>query len=132
MHSCTFRGPLFLPASPGSLVNAKHSGKEECKKKKKMSLHKVQIKFCCVASFLFLPPPLPSDVFITKPNVCLESAKSSQERENPLSKMLKSHLRIRFLLPSVHPGSGAYEPHVPSVRPAFYSCWQCAVFTVDC
>lgn len=97
-----------------------------------MSLHKVQIKLCCVASFLFLPPPFPSDVFITKPNVCLQSAKISQEREIPSSKMLKSHLRIRFLLPSVHPGSGAYETFAPSVWPAFHSCWQCAVFTADC
>lgn len=60
-----------------------------------MSPHKVQIKFCCVASFF--PPPFPSDVFITKPNVCLESAKRSQERESLKQNV---HIRVKFPLPS--------------------------------
>lgn len=81
-------GPFSAHFPLGSLANLKHSGNEICKQKKdKMSPHMVEIIFCCVASFppfFFLPPPpFPSDVFIAKPNVCLDATKNSQERENP-------------------------------------------------
>ena len=124
VHSCTFRGPLFLSIPTRSLANTKHSGKEECKKErtKKMSPHKVQIKLCCVPYFFFFfffPPPFPSDVFITKPNVCSESAKSSQERES-----LKQNVKVTSLnqvsaalrASRLDWSSVAYEPHFPSVQ----------------
>lgn len=54
VHSCTFRGPLFLQF-PLGLWQIRSILERRSAKKNKMSPHKVQIKFCCVASFFFFP-----------------------------------------------------------------------------
>lgn len=59
VHSCTFRGPLFLSIPTLSLANSEHSGKEECRKW-------VHIRFrlnCVVLPLFFFSSSLPIGCF---------------------------------------------------------------------
>lgn len=107
-------GGPFFSQFPLGLCRIRSILERRSAKKNKMSPHKVQIKFCCVASFFLPPPPFSIGCFHNRTK-CVRgvSQEQSGERESP-----KQHVKVT----SLNQVSAAlcasrldsYEPYFPS------------------